>query len=63
MESLTLLTECVLKNNVNMRYFQHLPGTAIGTKSAQLYATLLIGYLEDKLKNLSFGEAKLMIVL
>ena len=51
MESLTLLTECVLKNNVNMRYFQHLPGTAKGTKSAQLYAILFIGYLEDKILN------------
>ena len=48
-DSLILLAECVLKNNVfehNMRYFKQLNGTAIGIKFALLYAILLMGYLK-----------------
>ena len=54
MDSLILLAECVLKNNVfehNMRYFKQLNGTAIGTKFAPPYAILFMGYLEDKILN------------
>ena len=53
-DSLILLAECVLKNNVfehNMRYFKQLQGTAIGTKFAPPYAILFMGYLEDKVLN------------
>ena len=53
-DSLILLAECVLKNNVfehNMRYFKQLNGTAIGTKFAPPYAILLMDYLEDKILN------------
>ena len=53
-DSLILLAECVLKNNVfehNMRYFKQLNGTAIGTKFAPPYAILFMGYLEDKILN------------
>ena len=62
MDSLILLAECVLKNNVferNMRYFKQLQGTAIGTKFAPPYATLFMDYLEDKILN-SFAE-KLLV--
>ena len=53
-DSLILLAECVLKNNVfehNMRYFKQLQGTAIGTKFAPPYAILFMDYLEDKVLN------------
>ena len=53
-DSLILLAECVLKNNVfehNMRYFKRLLVTAIGTKFAPLYAILFMDYLEDKILN------------
>ena len=53
-DSLILLAECVLKNNVfehNMRYFKQLNGTAMGTKFAPPYANLFMGYLEDKILN------------
>ena len=53
-DSLILLAECVLKNNVfehNMRYFKRLQVTAIGTKFAPLYAILFMDYLEDKILN------------
>ena len=53
-DSLILLAECVLKNNVfehNMRYFKQLNGTAIGTKFAPPYAILFMGYLQDKILN------------
>ena len=53
-DSLILLAECVLKNNVfehNMTYFKQLNGTAIGTKFAPPYAILFMGYLEDKILN------------
>ena len=52
--SLILLGECVLKNNVfehNMRYFKQLHGTAVGTKFASRYAILFMGYLDDKMLN------------
>ena len=61
-DSLILLAECVLRNNVferNMRYFKQLQGTAIGTKFARLYAILFIGYLEGKILN-SFDEKPLI---
>ena len=61
-DSLILLAECVLKNNVfehNMRYFKQLNGTAIGTKFAPPYAILFMGYLEDKILN-SFVEKPLV---
>ena len=61
-DSLILLAECVLKNNVfehNMRCFKQLQGTAIGTKFAPPYATLFIGYLEDKILN-SFVQKPLV---
>ena len=48
-DSLILLGEFVLKNNVfehNMRYFKQLNGTAIRTKFAPPYAILFIGYLK-----------------
>ena len=51
-DSLILLAECVLKNNVfehNMRYFKQLTGTALGTKFAPPYTILCVGYLEDKI--------------
>ena len=51
-ESLILLAEYVLKNNVfehNMRYFKQLNGIAIGTKFTPPYAILFMGYLEDKI--------------
>ena len=54
MDSLILLAECVLKNNVfehNMRYFKQLNGTAIGTKFALPYAILFMGYFEDNILN------------
>ena len=50
-DSLILLAECILKNNVfehNMRYFKQLNGTAIGTKFAPRYAIFFMGYFEDK---------------
>ena len=53
-DSLILLAECVLKNNVfehNMRYFKQLNGTPIGTKFAPPYAILFMGCLEDKIFN------------
>ena len=53
-DSLILLAECALKNNVfehNMRYFKQLQGTATGTKFAPPYAILFISYLEDKILN------------
>ena len=53
-DSLILLAECVLKNNVfahNMRYFKQLNGTAIATKFAPSYAILLMSYLWDKILN------------
>ena len=53
-DSLILLVEFVLKNNVfehNMRYFKQLNGTAIGTKFAPPYAILFMGYLEHKILN------------
>ena len=53
-DSLILLAECVLKNNVfehNMRYFKQLNGTAIGTKFTPPYAILFMGYLEDEILN------------
>ena len=53
-DSLILLAERVLKNNVfqhNMRYFKQLNGIAIGTKFAPPYAILFMGYLEDKILN------------
>ena len=62
MDSLILLAECVLKNNVfehNMRYFKQLQGTVVGTKFAPLYAVLFMGYLEDKILN-SFVEKPLV---
>ena len=47
MDSLILLAECVLKNNVfeHMRYFKQLQGTNIRTKFAPPYAILFMGYL------------------
>ena len=51
-DSLILLAERVLKNNVfehNMRYFKQLQGTVIGTKFAPPYAILFMGYLENKI--------------
>ena len=53
-DSLILLAECVLKNNVfehNMRYFKQLNGTAIGTKFTRPYAILFKGYFENKILN------------
>ena len=53
-DSLILLAECVLKNNVfehNMRFFKQLNGTAIGTKFAPSYAIFFMVYLEDKILN------------
>ena len=53
-DSLILLVEFVLKNNVfehNMRYFKQLNGTAIGTKFAPPYAILFMGYLEHEILN------------
>ena len=53
-DSLILLAECVLKNNVfehNMRYFKQLNGTAIGTKFAPPCTILFMGYFEDKILN------------
>ena len=53
-DSLILLAECVLKNNVfehNMRYFKQLNGTAIEIKFAPPYVILFMGYLEDKILN------------
>ena len=53
-DSLILLAECVLKDNVfehSMRCFKQLKRTAIGTKFAPPYAILFIGYLEDKILN------------
>ena len=50
-DSLILLAECILKNNVfehNMRYFKQRNGTAMETKFAPPYANLFMGYLEDK---------------
>ena len=61
-DSLILLAECALKNNVfehNMRYFKQLQGTAIGTKFAPPHAILFIGYLEVKISN-SFVEKPLV---
>ena len=61
-DTLILLAECVLKNNVfedNMRYFKQLQGTAIGTKFAPPNAILFMGYLEDKILN-SFVEKPLV---
>ena len=43
-----------MKNNVfehNMRYFKQLNGTAMGTRFAPPFATLFMGYLEDKILN------------
>jgi hypothetical protein len=42
----------ILNNNIftfNNQYFKQLKGTAMGTKVAPTYATLVLGYLEDKL--------------
>ena len=53
-ESLILLAQCVLKNNVfehNLRSFKQLNRTATGTKFAPPYAILFMGYLEDKILN------------
>ena len=57
-DSLIILAECVLKNNVfehNMRYFKQRQGTATGTKFALPYVILFMGYLEDEILN-SFAE-------
>ena len=73
-DSLILLAECVLKNNIFehiMRYFKQLQGTAKRTKFALPYAILFVGYLEDKILNSFvekplvwwFGGATLMIFL
>ena len=51
-DSLILLAECVLKNNVfehNMRSFKQLNETPIGTKFTPPYAILFMGYLEDNI--------------
>ena len=47
MDSLILLVECVLKNNVfeDMRYFKQLQRTNIRTKFAPPYAILFMDYL------------------
>ena len=53
-DSLILLAECVLKNNVfehNMRYFKQLNGTAMEIKFVPPYVILFMGYLEDKILN------------
>ena len=57
-DSLILLEECVLKNNVfehNIRYFKQFNGKAIGAKFGPLNAILFMSYLEDKILN-SFVE-------
>ena len=44
----------ILENNIfcfNDTYFKQEKGTAMGTKFAPVYATLTIGYLEEKLLN------------
>ena len=49
-ESLVVLAECVLKNNVfehNSRFFRQIQGTAIGTKMAPPYAILFMSNLEE----------------
>ena len=51
-EFLLEATEIVLKNNIftfNGKYFHQVKGTAMGTKMAPTYATLTLGYLEEKL--------------
>ena len=51
-ESLMILAECVLKNNVfehNCRYFKQIHGTAIGTKLAPPYAVLFMADLEENI--------------
>ena len=53
-DSLTLLAECVLENNIfenNMKSFKQLHWTVIGTKFTSPYASLCMGYREDKILN------------
>ena len=42
----------ILENNnffFNGKYFNHVKGTAMGTKCAPTYATLVVGFLEEKM--------------
>ena len=68
-DSLILLAECILKNNVfkhNMRYFKQLNGTAIGTELHHrtlfyLWVVWKIKFWMLFLKNLLYGGATLTI--
>lgn len=45
-------TEFILKNNTfffNDKFFRQIKGTAMGTKFAPVYATLVLGYVEEEL--------------
>ena len=48
-------TQFILENNnfyFNGNYYKQVKGTAMGTKCAPTYATLVLGYLEEKLYNI-----------